>query len=228
MKPLSRREALKAAAAAAATGCAGRDVGGGKDQDDTGTLPPGQIDHVIVVMMENRSFDHWLGGRALFEGMSAEDGPTEAMFNLNTLGDPVAPHTSTAPCVADPPHGWDSSHRQFNDGANDGFCTEYAAQAGGTGDGVMAVMERSTIPLTYALADRFCVMDRHFCSVLGPTWPNRLYAHMASSQGVRGNYLPGPAEPFSDRTIWHALNEMGIDWHYYYGDVPFIGLFEGL
>ena len=218
----TRRDALKrAAAAAAVAGCKSPASGGA---DDTGVVP-GQIDHVIVVMFENRSFDHWLGARTLLEGRTEEDGLSAEMSNLGADGSPIAPFPSAVPCLSDPPHSWNATHSQINDGAMDGFATQYAARVGGNGEGVMAYQQREDLPITWALADAGTVCSRWFCSVAGPTWPNRLYGHMASSQGQTTNDLPDDQPAFTERTVWKALEEIGIDWHYYYGDLPFIGLF---
>ena len=214
---LTRREALKGAAAATAAASCG--TGG-----DSGTASgPGSIDTIIIVMMENRSFDHWLGARKLLEG-AAEDGLTDTMSNPGTDGSPVAPYAEAAPCPSDPPHGWTSCHDQWNQGQNDGFVTEYAARNGTDGTGVMAYQTRETAPISWALADSFGVCDQYFCSVMGPTWPNRFYAHMASSEGKQDNSLPDGSAGFTEMNIWKALSAAGVDWGYYYSDLPILGL----
>ncbi len=227
---LSRREALRAGlaatATAATTGCA-PDPSSDPDSGSTDTGPTaGSIEHVVIIMMENRSYDHWLGGRGIEEGLPG-DGLTAEMTNPGADGEDHGPYASDEPCLHDPPHGWSSSHRQWNDGAMDGFCTEYADRTGDSGKGVMQYQRRSDLPFTWALADAYTVCDQWFCSVMGPTWPNRLYGHLASSQGMTGNSLPGAAELFTDKSVWKALEEKGIPWAYYYADVPFIGLLDG-
>jgi len=221
MAVLSRRDALRSGLAAAAVAC--KPEGGGGGAGDSAAAP-GRIDHVFMVMMENRSYDHWLGGRSLDEGLEG-DGLTADMSNPAPDGSSVAPYPADVACPDDPPHGWGSSHDQWADGANDGFCTEYAARVGGNGAGVMAYQRRQDLPFTWALADAYTVCDRYFCSILGPTWPNRLYAHMASSQGQQSNTMPSGGF-FTEKTIWQALEEKEIPWGYYYGDLPFIGLFK--
>jgi phospholipase C len=221
---LSRREALKAAAATAAAACTpkgGADSGLAPGAGDTG---PGRIDHVIVVMMENRSFDHWLGSRSLEEGRTEENGLTAEMSNPTADGTPIAPFPSDDPCLHDPPHSWSRSRRQFNEGENDGFVRQYSESSGGDGSGIMAYQRRSDLPLTYALADAFTVCDNYHCSVMGGTWPNRLYAQLATCQGVTGNHFPTGALSFDAPSIWQALDDKGVEWNYFYSDVPFIGL----
>ena len=223
---LSRREALDGAAAATAVACTPRGTPAPGDSGplDTGTRPPG-IDTVIMVMMENRSFDHWLGARRLLEGRTDEDGLDEDMENPDPDGNAIRPFRADTMCLSDPPHGWDSSRAQFAGGENSGFCLEYAERTGGDGAGVMGYLTREELPVTWALADAFGVCDRYFCSVMGPTWPNRLYGHAASSQGMISNEFPD-GHPYSATTIWQKVAEAGLDWAFYYSDVPFIALFK--
>lgn len=219
----TRREALSGAAAAAAVACGprGREEEGGGDSD---AVVPGQIDTIILVMFENRSFDHWFGARALLEGR-AEDGLTSAMSNPDADGVAVAPFPLATPCLSDPPHGWSSSHSQWNSGANDGFVTEYAARSGTDGHDVMGYLRREDVPVSWALADAFTSCERYFCSVMGPTWPNRIYGHAGSNLGITGNSFPDDYL-YTNPTVWNKLTEQGVPWAYYYSDVPFIALFE--
>ncbi len=205
------------------TGCApGPEPGG-----DTGEAA-GRIDHVIVVMMENRSFDHYLGALTLTEGRLDVDGLTGAESNPDRDGQPVAVYHLDVDCVDDPPHGWSASHSQWSEGTNSGFYLEHADRVGAEiGREVMGYYTRDELPITYALADHYAVPDRYFCSVMGPTWPNRLYAQAGTSGGESSNDLPETDSGlFTFKTIYQALEEAGLGWHYYYTDVPFIGLFK--
>jgi len=223
---LSRRAALGSVLAAAGASCGPADPREkARTSSDSGGPAPGQIDHIIIVMMENRSFDHYLGARALVEGRTDEDGLRADLSNPTAGGEAVTPFASAEPCVHDPPHSWGSSHDQWNEGANDGFVRAYAnSGAPAEGRGAMAYQQRADLPITWALADNFCVADRYFCSVMGPTWPNRLYGHMASSQGKTNNSFPG-GSAFTEKTVWKALEEAGLEWGYYYADLPYIGVF---
>ena len=71
-----------------------------------------------------------------------------------------------------------------------------------------------------ALARRFTVNDHHFASLLGPTFPNRMYFHSGQSEGRKHD--PGPLRPgvFDDVTIWDRLTAAGVPAAYYYGDSP--------
>jgi len=214
---VKRRDVLKSFGAIAGaagvsrlmSGCGG---GGGK---------PG-IDTVVLLMMENRSYDHWLGARGLVEGLPG-DGLVAGMSNLDSTGAeiPIYPVTTDQYCVPDPPHGWDSSHAQFADGANTGFVTEQELKHPGDKE-VMQYMQRADLPVTWALADEYAICDRWFCSVMGPTWPNRMYWMAATSMGMQSNDLP--TNGFTAPTIYDRLDAAGVDFAIYYGDLPFIGL----
>jgi phospholipase C len=173
------------------------------------------IEHVIVVMMENRSFDHMFGALAL-EGRVV-DGLTGDETNPSPTGD-VGVFVLTDPVVLiDPDHSWEGSRAQWNDGANDGFVSSYAAEGALDPTLVMGYYERGTLPVSYALADAYSICDRWFCSVMGPTWPNRFYLHMGTSGGATTNDTPAEVPP----TIFDRLTESSITNVYYSSNVPF-------
>lgn len=169
------------------------------------------IETIVVLCMENRSFDHYLGALRLVEGRDDIDGLTGAETNPAPGGGTVGVHLLEDFTPDDPPHGWDAVHRQWNNGANDGFVTEHegASQAD-----VMGYHVREQLPVLYALADAGAICQRWFCSVLGPTWPNRFYLHAASSRGTKSNF---PVLGLD--TIWDQLDDAGIDGVNYYHDV---------
>jgi phospholipase C len=187
-----------------------------------GESGPGEIKHVVLVMMENRSYDHVLGARAMLEGKPG-DGITASMTNLDAGGAPVALFAPTPQemCVPDPPHSWGGSHAQWNAGACDGFLTTH--QNGAPGDlAPMQYLSREHQPVTWALADEYATCDAWFCSVMGPTWPNRMYWMAGTSMGMQGNDLPEGG--FTAPTIYDRLEAAGVDWRIYYGDLPFVPL----
>jgi len=164
------------------------------------------IDHIVVLMMENRSFDHFLGalktdagypGRAAVEGLSGNES------NPDPDGTPVKVFKMDNFTPEDPPHGWAAVHKQFNSGKNDGFVKEHA---GANQNEVMGFHDRSQIPLYYWFADNFAVCDHWFASVLGPTWPNRFFLHATTSKGKKDNT---PVIPAPD-TIWDRLKDKGV------------------
>lgn len=237
---LTRREALRylARTTGALTlaphliGCGDDDVGYTFAEEP---LRPEELDieTVIVVMMENRSFDHYFGAYRLVEGR-AVDGLQAGFHNTLPDGTPIPVFATGQACVDDPPHSWDSSRRQVGASyANDGFVREYLDRLLGEGQDpaaageVMGYLGRADLPILYGLADEFALCDRWFCSVLGPTWPNRLYLHSAQSNGRRNNNFPNPGG-FRWPTIYDRLNDAGIEWKDYAGDVPFLFLFGNL
>jgi phospholipase C len=192
------------------------------------------IETVIFVMMENRSFDHYFGSLSLAEGR-AVDGLTAALSNPRPDGSPVAPFPMDLRCVADPPHGWTRSRRQFNDGANDGFVQQHYEGIVEDGlpvevaDQVMGYAMRTDLPFMYALADEFVLCERWFCSVMGPTWPNRFYLHSAQSNGRINNDFPDDiVTGFTWPSIYDRLNAAGIEWKDYYSDLSFLFLWGRL
>lgn len=177
------------------------------------------IDTVVVLMMENRSFDHFLGALrrdVMYPSRARVDGLVGDEWNPDPAGMRVPLHRLETFTPADPPHGWDACHQQWNSGKNDGFVL---AHAGASQADVMGYHERAQIPFLYALADRFTICDRWFASVLGPTWPNRYYLHSGTSMGKRDNspfLIGGPA------TVWERLKEKKLSAkNYTAGLVPF-------
>lgn len=219
---MRRREAIKRLGALAGAATGARLLGGcgGDDPDEEG------ITTIVVVTMENRSYDHMLGARTLLEGLPG-DGLVAGMSNLDSSGAAVPVFHDTVACIPDPPHSWNAAHAQWNNGANDGFMTRWQAGApAGAPPHAMGYLTRDELPFTYGLADRFVSCDRWFCSLLGPTWPNRMYLHSAQSAGQTNNdTVPGG---FPWRSIWHALDDAAIDWAYYFSDLPFVPLFANL
>ena len=169
------------------------------------------IDTFVVLMMENRSFDHYLGALRLAEGRTDVDGLTGTEGNPTINGMNVPVHLLEDFTPADPPHGWDACHAQWNDGLNDGFVREHA---GSSEADVMGYHVRSQIPVAYALADHSAICDRWFSSVMGPTWPNRFYLHGATAHGNKGNT---PA--FGFRSIFAELDDAGLTHRNYFHDV---------
>lgn len=192
------------------------------------------IDHIVVVMMENRSFDHWLGwlaedeayleaGRRRYGRTFSVDGnqhqtivgPTGPVETARLVGNPAQPSPYQGCGYGDPGHGWNHGRAQRDGGflapgsRNDVFATGYYIG--------------EDLPFTSQLARSFTTFDRSFCSLLGPTWPNRLYLHSAQSGGNMTNAIP--AEGFAWDTIWTRLAAANVPARYYYSDLPFLALF---
>jgi phospholipase C len=217
---MKRRDALKSIGALAGAAGVSRLLASCGDN----AAQPG-VKTIVLMMMENRSYDHWLGARGLVESKPG-DGLVAGMSNKDATGAvvPIFPVAPTDYCVPDPPHGWDLAHVQFNSGANDGFVV--AHQMEHPGDiSVMQYMQRADLPVTWALADQYAVCDRWFASVMGPTWPNRMYWLTGTSMGMQSNDLP-PAG-YTAPTIFDRLAAANVEFTIYYGDVPFVPLLGG-
>lgn len=173
------------------------------------------IDTIVVVMMENRSFDHYFGSSAISGDTLVVNGLTGDETNPRVDGTPVQVFNLTNFQPADPPHGWESCHLQWNLGANDGFVIEHELEHPDSYSEVMGYHIRSQIPVLYALADEYVLCDHWYSAVMGPTWPNRFYMHAASSGGVTSN-----TSNTTLTTIWDQLAEAGITHTNYYSDLP--------
>ncbi|MBL8612822.1 MAG: alkaline phosphatase family protein [Myxococcales bacterium] len=164
------------------------------------------IDSIVVLMMENRSFDHFLGSLktdATFANASKVEGLTGAESNPAPDGSTVKVFKMANFTPEDPPHGWDACHSQWSSGKNDGFVK---AHAGASQSEVMGFHDRTQLPFYYWLADNFTVCDHWFASVLGPTWPNRFYLHSTSSKGKKDNT---PFLTNAPLTLWHRMKDAG-------------------
>ncbi|HET6151454.1 MAG TPA: alkaline phosphatase family protein [Marmoricola sp.] len=145
-----------------------------------------KIKHVVYVMQENRSFDHYFG---TFPGVRGFDDPTamtlangNSVFQqpdpANPLGylEPYHMDTSTTGAAAVPSlsHDWRDQHASWNKGAMDGWLhTHIASDGDAKGSFTMGYMKQQDIPFHWALAEKFTLMDNYHCSVMGPTYPNR-------------------------------------------------------
>ena len=170
------------------------------------------IDTIVVLMMENRSFDHYFGALQLVEGRSDVEGLSGAESNPQPEGGAVGVFKLDDFTVEDPPHGWDDCHAQWNGGMNDGFVI---AHAGAHQADVMGYHVREQLPILYALSDAYALCQRWFASVMGPTWPNRFYLHGATSKGNKSNV---PAFGFD--SIFDLLEDAGLSHKNYYSDLP--------
>lgn len=186
---------------------------------------PGAITTYVYMMMENRSYDHYLGARSMLEGKPG-DGLVATMTNLDIDGKPIpiwAPNVQQL-CDIDPPHGWDILRASFNGGKNDGFVKQHQLAHGMDPTAIqpMQYLTRNELPVTWALADEYATADRWFCSVMGPTFPNRYYWHTGSAGGRMAN-LPGPPPGgFPFPSIYNRLHDKNVDWAYYFGGAGFL------
>ena len=142
------------------------------------------IDHVIVIMQENRSFDNYLG-RLVAQGYyqpGEVDVPPQDWSNLDADGGAVVPHPDDEYCFG-VNHSWAAEHDDYDNGALDHFVTQNEPD----GQRTFFYEDDTVIPFYYALASTFSIGDRYFCSALTSTWPNRFFLMAATSFGIGDN-----------------------------------------
>ena len=185
------------------------------------TMP--QVEHIVIYMQENHSFDQYFGMLGRGDGFTlGPDGvPTNSNPDLNGKPFPVFHARSTCDPSIGGDHSWNAEHISFNNGAMDGFIRASAKTD------VMGYYDHTNLPFYYGLANTFPICDRWFCSVLGPTHPNRRYLQAATSLGIvqtsAQEVLATPTAP--NGTIWDRLGAHGISWTDYVIDVGDVLLF---
>jgi phospholipase C len=171
------------------------------------------IDHVVIVVQENRAFDHYLGA---LEGHGCEGTP-RGYTNPDTADRPVSPQHLTTTCVSvDPPHQWEAMHTSWNMGRMDGFVRS-GARNRTPPDVALGYYTRADLPFYYWLHTTFAMSDRYFASVLGGTWANRDFLYTGSSYGVRDT---GQRTIPMARTVFDALDDAHVAWGVYTDGVP--------
>jgi phospholipase C len=188
------------------------------------------IDTIVVMMMENRSFDHYFQGAAKAGLTDVEIAP-DGFTNEDPDGASVAPFRDSTYCFVDTNHGWKGTHRQINGGKMDGFVisndgTHDTPMPGMSldmmrGDRAMGFYEEADLPFTYWAAKNFALADHYHASVPGPTWPNRMYLYAASSFGRTGNSVPEGVEA----TLFDQLDVRGVSWRIYKTTTPGYAMF---
>jgi phospholipase C len=195
------------------------------------------IDHVVVLMLENRSFDHMLGLLDHPSLPTVLDEPIE-----NPLDPADTGSTRYAPfaldgyesLAADPKHGFPDVMRQLTaHGApwrapyqptNTGFAWNYHARRGASGTEVLGCYPPHLLPILSTLAREYAVCSRWFCSVPSETWPNRLFAHAGTSDDL----LENDERLYENRTVFELLTEADRDWQIFAGDIPQVAVYSEL
>lgn len=215
--------------------------------------PQNRIQHVVVLMLENRSFDHFFGFATTPSG--------QVMENLNdgtfsNLLDPAKPESSTNPRIfakkqapfavhdkEGPSHSFEGTNVQLCNNRpgpspahpieNNGFVVSYKSHLlHGTHSvdqkvlaEVMTSFGPKQLPAINALARNFCLCDHWFCEVPGPTMPNRMYIHAATSEGYVHNDF---GREFKSKTIYELFADAGFDWCTYFHDFNEVLQFSAL
>ena len=182
-----------------------------------------QIEHVIVLMMENHSYDNYLGMLERADGFSrGPDGkPTNSNNDANGQAVRAFHMANTCQLPRQPSQAWNASHVQYADGTNEGFVRS------DSGPVAMGYWTDQDMPFYYGLASTFPVCDRWFGSVLAQTFPNRRFLLAATAMGTINNDLSivtsGPQPP--NGTIMDLLNRHTIPWRDYHTSLPSVGLY---
>jgi phospholipase C len=168
------------------------------------------IEHVIVFMMENRSFDHFLGW------LPGADGRQAGLTYVDAAGVPhetypLAPDFQGC-SYQDPDHSYAGGRVEYNGGACDGWLRANDVFS-------IGYYRQEELPFLGRAVPDWTSFDQYFCAILGPTFPNRIYQHAGQTDRIDNSptlcQLP---------TIWDRLAAQGLVGRYYYGDLPFLGL----
>ena len=190
----------------------------------TGTIK--DVKHVVVLMQENRSFDHYYGSLKGVHGFS--DRTPLTYPNGTTIFDQPSTHRSAgvllpfrmdttkydAQDAGDLPHDWTTTHVAYGTGAWNRWVAAKSEQT-------MGYFTRSDIPWHYSLADAFTICDHYFCSIQGPTTPNRLFhwtgtIDPAGTAGGPAISNPADYNPVYKWTTYpERLQKAGVDWRVY-------------
>ncbi|MHB2029128.1 MAG: phospholipase C [Acidimicrobiales bacterium] len=198
----------------------------------------GAIEHVVILIQENRSFDHYFGSYKAVRGF--DDHPPDT---LGPFAQPDPDNTSRAPvgyqlpfhldsnsgrgeCTHDITHEWLAQHQSWAQGSMDAFVkTHSSPRNDGPVNGLltMGYYTRSDLAYHYALADAFTICDQYFCSVIGPTHPNRLMAMSGTidPSGTRGGPVlttsSSPDIVYSAHwpSVPELLEDAGVSWKTY-------------
>ncbi len=189
------------------------------------------IEHVVILMQENRSFDHYFGTIPGVRGFSDPDAlklsTGKSVYHQPDVENPAGyllpfrldTRTTNTQAIPSTSHAWKVQHQAWNGGKMDAWMPAHRAADGANAPYVMGYHARDDIPFQFALAESFTVCDAYFCSVLGPTWPNRLYLMSASidAGGTEGGPIISNRDPslYGWKTYPEALTDAGVDWKVY-------------
>ena len=193
------------------------------------------IKHVVLLMQENRSFDHYFGTMAGVRGF--ED---PAAMTLSTgksvfyQPDPQNPNgyllpfhldtrTTSAQRIPSTNHAWSVQHDAWNRGQMDNWLPAHRKVDGLNAPYVMGYHTRADIPFQFALAEAFTICDAYHCSLLGPTWPNRMFWMTGTNDPngkARGPIISNVVPPngYAWTTYAERLEKAGVSWKVYQQD----------
>jgi len=188
---------------------AGALVAGGKTGRAQGSSP---IEHVVVVMMENRSFDHILGWLPNANGMQAGLSYQDSSGIMRQTFELAPDYTGCS--YLDPDHSYQGARTEYDGGEMDGFLKVQPGSLYPIG-----YYQEKDLPFRSALARNYVTCDHYFSSILAPTFPNRIFQHCGQTDRLDDSLtictLP---------TIWDRLAAAGISHKYYFNNIPFVAL----
>lgn len=178
------------------------------------TLP--QVRNIVVLMMENHSYDDHLGMLRRGDGLRLGRDGRPLDWNPDGKGNGVRSFRMPSGCQLphEPSQTWDAGHRSFDGGCNDGFVEA-------SGPVAMGHWDRDDLPFYYGMAETFPVCDRWFCSVLAQTYPNRRFLMAGTAAGIVSTSSAALlAPPPPNGTIFDRFAAHGISWRNYYSNLP--------
>jgi phospholipase C len=189
----------------------------------TDTIP--QIEHIVILMMENHSYDNRLGMLRRWGADGFRIGRDGLPLATSPYANGDLQHAFRMPTTCQnnaPAQDWLNSHIQFDGGRNDGFVES------GSGPVSMGYWQRADQPFYYSMASVFPVSDRYFCSVLGQTYPNRRFLISATSLGIVNDTTPALTDYPPNGTIFDKVAAAGVSWRDYYTDLATTELYPEL
>jgi len=169
------------------------------------------IDHVVVVTMENRSFDHFMGW------LPGADGRQAGLTYVDRSGAGRSTHhmTSFSSCGhTDPDHSYEGGRIQLNNGRVDGWL-----RAGEDDLLPVGYYQQPDLAFLGQAGPRWTVCDQYFSAVMAETYPNRFYLHSAQTDRLHNSTATATMP-----TIWDQLAAASVTGRYYFSDIPFLAL----
>ncbi|KAK6927087.1 Phosphoesterase [Dillenia turbinata] len=197
----------------------------------------GPIKTLVVMVMENRSFDHVLGWlKATRPEIDGLTGKESNRFNASDESSPEVFVSDDAIFVdSDPGHSYQAIREQIFGSENlsaeptmKGFVQQALNMSDDMPRTVMSGFKPERLPAYTALANEFGVFDRWFASVPASTQPNRFYVHSATSHGASSNVRKDLIHGFPQKTIFDSLDENCLTFGIYYQNVPATLFFKSL
>jgi phospholipase C len=212
---LSRRRFLQGSAATGGLVALGGLSPVGRVFSQSAALPSPHlsgIEHIVVLMMENRSFDHMMGW------VSRADGRQRGLTYFDNAGQPHSTYRLAPDYQGcghpDPDHSYEGGRIEYNNGACDGWL-----RAGDNDEYAIGYYTKQDLPFFAEAESKWTICDRYFSAIMAGTFANRVYQHAAQTDRLSNTF-----EISTLPTIWDRLAEAGLEGRYYFSDLPFLAL----